>query len=266
MFITVIAFFVVLSILVLIHELGHFLTAKRLGIKVEEFGFGFPPRVLSLKIGETLYSINLLPIGGFVKLYGEDDAGGGSLKTQNSKLKTQKYDLKRAFFARPAWQRALVILAGVIMNFVLAVVLLSYLFAAKGVALPTENIKITDVAKGSPAEAVGLKSGDEVAIVAGKKITDTKEFISLTNANRGREIILKIKRGGREFSINVTPRKVVQKGEGPLGIAITNIEIKKYPWYSAPYFGTIEAFKFSFLILKGLVDTVGGLILGGGKP
>jgi len=264
MFITVIAFFVVLSILVLIHELGHFLTAKRLGIKVEEFGFGFPPRVLSIKIGETLYSINLLPVGGFVKLYGEDDAGGGSLKKQ--KTKTKNYDLKRAFFARPAWQRALVILAGVIMNFVLAVVLLSYLFAAKGVALPTENIKITDVAKGSPAEAVGLKTGDEVAIVAGKKITDTKEFISLTNANRGREIILKIKRGGREFSINVTPRKVVPKGEGPLGIAITNIEIKKYPWYSAPYFGTIEAFKFSFLILKGLVDTVGGLILGGGKP
>ena len=84
--ITIVAFIVVLSLLVLIHELGHFIMAKRFGVKVEEFGFGFPPRLFGIKRGETLYSINALPVGGFVKLYGEDNAGGGSVKTENSKL------------------------------------------------------------------------------------------------------------------------------------------------------------------------------------
>lgn len=89
MFLTIIAFIVVLLILVLIHELGHFLVAKRLGVKVEEFGFGFPPRIFGIKRGETLYSLNLLPVGGFVKLYGEDEAGGGSMKVESSKLRVQ---------------------------------------------------------------------------------------------------------------------------------------------------------------------------------
>src|SRR6266436_3284830 len=98
-------FIFLLTILVLIHEAGHFFVAKKLGIKVEEFGFGFPPRAFGIKRGETIYSINWLPIGGFVKLYGEDDAGGGkiSIKKQSSK---SKGNTNRAFFARPVWQRA----------------------------------------------------------------------------------------------------------------------------------------------------------------
>ena len=79
MLLTILVFVIMLSVLVLIHELGHFLTAKKFGIKVEEFGFGFPPRVFGKKRGETLYSINALPIGGFVKLYGEDEAGSGKI-------------------------------------------------------------------------------------------------------------------------------------------------------------------------------------------
>src|SRR3990167_7134311 len=108
MLITILVFIIILSVLVLIHELGHFLVAKKFGIKVEEFGFGFPPRVWGKKIGETLYSINLLPIGGFVKLYGEDEAGSGRIK-QVASSKKPVADLERAFFARPIWQRALVV-------------------------------------------------------------------------------------------------------------------------------------------------------------
>src|SRR5258708_11019529 len=109
--ITILVFILILSILVLIHEAGHFFVAKRLGVKVEEFGIGFPPRVYGKKIGETIYSINLLPIGGFVKLYGEDDAGGGKvgIKKQESR---SKGSVQRAFFARPVWQRALIVVAG----------------------------------------------------------------------------------------------------------------------------------------------------------
>jgi regulator of sigma E protease len=118
-------FIVILSILVIIHELGHYLVAKKLGIKVEEFGFGFPPKVWGKKIGETLYTLNLLPIGGFVKLFGEDDAGGGRVGVSDNQQLTTKNnkDVKRAFFARPVWQRAAVVVAGVVMNIQLAAVI-----------------------------------------------------------------------------------------------------------------------------------------------
>src|SRR3989304_10157803 len=108
MVLTIVVFLLILSILVLIHEAGHFVTAKFFKIKVEEFGFGLPPRAFGKKFGETLYSINWLPIGGFVKLYGEDDAGGGklSLPVDNSqKSVASKKDKDRAFYARPIWQR-----------------------------------------------------------------------------------------------------------------------------------------------------------------
>src|SRR5438045_2944720 len=121
MLVTILVFLLILSVLVLVHEAGHYLTAKLSGIKVEEFGFGIPPKIFGKKIGETIYSINLLPIGGFVKLYGEDPAGGGSVQLDKTELPTK--DIKRAFYARPIWQRFTVIFAGVFMNFVLAVIL-----------------------------------------------------------------------------------------------------------------------------------------------
>lgn len=248
-----IAFLVVLSVLVLIHEFGHFITAKKFGIKVEEFGFGFPPRMLGIKRGETIYSINWLPIGGFVKLYGEDDAGGGSVR---KKMEVPKTDLNRAFFARPAWQRATIVLAGVVMNFVLAVVIISYLFAGPGVKLPSKNITIDEIAAGSPAAAAGLAPRDEVISVNGQNITSTEKFISITHKSEGKPLSLKVMRGGEVMNFEITPRTVVPKGEGPLGVAISNVKVLKYPWYQAPFYGTLEAFKFSWMILAGLGDMI----------
>lgn len=248
------AFIVVLSVLVLIHEFGHFITAKRFGIKVEEFGFGFPPRAIGKKVGETIYSINWLPIGGFVKLFGEDDAGGGSVKRKATSEASK--DLKRAFFARPAWQRATVVLAGVVMNFVLAVVIISYLFAGPGVALPSKNIKIVEVTASSPAQTAGLVKGDEVVSVSGMRITSTDKFINITHSNEGKPLNIVINRNGQNLNFEITPRKNFPKGQGPLGVAISNVDILKYPWYQAPFFGTLEALKFSWMILAGLGDIV----------
>jgi len=263
LFVTIVGFVLILSILVIIHELGHFITAKKLGIKVEEFGFGFPPRVFGIKRGETLYSINLLPVGGFVKLYGEDAAGGGSVKLKGQESLKDK---KRAFFARPAWQRASVILAGVFMNFVLAIVIISYLFTTQGVAIPTDNIKIVDVARDAPAYSSGLKSGDEIISLNSKKITSVEEFISTTKEHLGQPVVLEVKRDGQVFDLTVAPRENYPKGEGPFGIAITNIEVKKYKWFEAPFFGTIEAGKFSFLIVQSLGSTLFNLVAHGTKP
>ncbi|KKP95903.1 MAG: membrane-associated zinc metalloprotease [Microgenomates group bacterium GW2011_GWC1_38_14] len=262
MLLTILVFIIILSVLVLVHELGHFLVAKKLGIKVEEFGFGFPPRVFAKKIGETLYSINLLPIGGFVKLYGEDEAGGGSMKVKGQGLKIKDKDLNRAFFARPVWQRALVVVAGVLMNFLLAVIIISYLYTAQGVPSLGDKVIVTQVVKNSPASLAGLRNGDVILEINNKKVSSTVYLIEETKKYLGKQIVLEIKRGSKDLKIIVTPRVESPTGEGPMGVAISqSVTVKKYPWYKAPFIGTYEVAKSSILILSGLSDVVKNLIL-----
>lgn len=266
MFVTILSFIIILSVLVLIHEFGHFLVAKKLGIKVEEFGVGFPPRAFGKKIGETVYSINWLPVGGFVKLYGEDAAGGGKVSTQRTGDSGQGDDIKRAFYARPLWQRISVVIAGVVMNFLLAVVLISFLFASQGVPLPTDKVIITEVAPSSPAAIAGIKKGDKVVSINGVKIKDSSIFISETKKYKGKEVSLRLIRNQQEFLVKITPRVNVPKNEGAMGVGITDIEVKKYSWFEAPIYGTIEAGKFSWMIFGGLGQMVGDLLVKGIKP
>ena len=270
MFVTIIAFILILSVLVLVHELGHYLVAKFFKIKVEEFGFGFPPRVFGKKIGETIYSINLLPIGGFVKLYGEDDAGGGSIKIKNQatsyKLQATEGELGRAFYVRPLWQRITVVIAGVVMNFFLAVVLISTLFATVGVAVPTEKVIVNEVQSGSPAETSGMLAKDEILTVNSKDIKSSEEFIKIVDESSGEQISLLILRGSEEIEISLTPRIEVPEGEGPIGVVITSIQIKKYSWLEAPFYGTLEALNFSRLIVTGLGGLVADLVTTGKAP
>jgi regulator of sigma E protease len=239
MIITILVFLLLLSVLVLIHEAGHLLVAKKFGIKVEEFGFGFPPRIFGKKIGETIYSLNWLPIGGFVKLHGEDDAGGGRIK--NLELKIESIFEKRAFFAKPAWQRALVIIAGVIMNAILAAVIFYIFLGLSGFKtdIPlisnykffgvnqtnVSEVVVVSVAKNSPAEKQGLKALTKINAVNGKKIVDSKNFISIVNANRGQEIEI----GWSDLQSNayhktmITPRISPPPGEGALGVGLSSI-------------------------------------------
>ncbi len=264
MLVTIIAFILVLSVLVLVHELGHYLVAKFFKIKVEEFGFGFPPRVFGKKVGETIYSINLLPIGGFVKLYGEDDAGGGSLKIKDSSIKNE--DISRAFYARPLWQRMSVVVAGVVMNFLLAVVIISTLFATQGVAVPTENVLVNKVQENSPAQAAGLRENDEIVAVDGEGIKTSEEFVAFTADNLGEVVTLRVLRDGQEFDVDLTPRVDAPEGQGAIGVVISNIKLKKYSWIEAPYYGTLEALNFSKMIVVGLGTLVSDLVTTGQAP
>lgn len=264
MLLTVITFILVLSVLVLIHELGHFLVAKKLGIKVEEFGVGFPPRAFGKKIGETIYSINWLPVGGFVKLYGEDSAGGGKASPKGGH--EVKEDIGKAFYARPLWQRISVVTAGVIMNFILAVVIISFLFSTQGVPLPANNVIVNEVSKNSPAAVAGLLKDDRITSINGVKVTDTSIFIEETKKSVGQEVTLEVLRGDDTFTTSLIPRENPPEGEGAMGVGITSIEVKKYAWYEAPFFGTIEAAKFSWLILSGLGQMVADLVTGNAKP
>ena len=114
MILTIIVFILILGVLIFAHELGHFISAKKAGVKVEEFGFGFPPRIFAFKKGKTTYSLNFIPVGGFVKIYGEESL---EKRTKN----------KRAFYNRPIWQRAIILTMGVIMNLFIAGIFLSLL-------------------------------------------------------------------------------------------------------------------------------------------
>ena len=258
MLITIIVFLVILSLLVLVHEAGHFFVAKKFGIKVEEFGFGFPPRLFGKKIGETLYSINWLPIGGFVKLYGEDEAGGGklSLPVSSSKYKVSsikkddihntKYiihntDIERAFFAKTAWQRATVIVAGVLMNAVLAAIIFYIFLGISGfkTELPLlsnykffgvnqtniNEVVISSIAKNSPAEKQGLKALTKVVSVNGQKIIDSKDFINIIGKNRGHEIEITWSnlQTNEVHKTKITPRLNPPKNEGALGVGLFSL-------------------------------------------
>lgn len=260
MIITILVFLLILTVLVLIHEAGHFFVAKFFKIKVEEFGIGLPPRVWGIRKGETIYSINLLPIGGFVKLYGEDDAGGGKPKLKSSSDKP-KVDISRAFFARPIWQRASVVLAGVFMNFVLATVIITYFFGIVGVSVPGDKVIITDIVENSPAHEAGLRKDDDIRSINGEEINNPNQLISITRKHLGEEIILGIERKGEVNNFKLSPRKDYPDDEGPLGVAIApNIVSQKYPLWQAPFIGIVESLKNSWLIVSGLWGVVYSLV------
>src|SRR3989338_4010004 len=168
----ILIFLIILLVLVLVHEFGHFFTAKRFGIRVDEFGFGFPPKLFGFKKGETEYSFNLLPIGGFVKIFGENPEEEQSLYGVGP-------DEDRKFYNKAKWKQAIVLFAGVFANFLLAWLLFSFGFMS---GLPTSvnseigNSKLTDinlviisVATESPAEKAGLRSGDKIISIKSEK-------------------------------------------------------------------------------------------------
>jgi regulator of sigma E protease len=241
MLITILVFLLMLSVLVLIHEGGHFLVAKKFGIKVEEFGFGFPPRMFGKKIGETIYSINWLPIGGFVKLYGEDEAGAGKIQIQNLRSKIKSSDNDEAFFAKSAWQRAIVIFAGVIMNAVLAIIIFYIFLGISGfkTKLPllsdykffgvtqtnTQQVIISEVIKGSPAQKLGLKAPIEVVAVNGQKISTSEQFINIVNKNKGREIEISWNNleAQQIHKTKIVPRLNPPVSQGALGVGLFSL-------------------------------------------
>lgn len=207
-----------LSLLILVHELGHFLAAKLFGIKVEEFGIGFPPKIWSKKIGETLYSINLLPFGGFVKILGENGKGPASSKN---------------FTTQSAWKKSSVILAGILMNVILAWAILSVIFLF---GIP-KHLVITEIAPNSPAAAANLKPGDIMIEVKTeeKSLQDPiapNEFLSLVKKNITQKtpLSITIKRGQETIERPIIPRENPPPGEGPIGVAIAETGVPKTPF------------------------------------
>ncbi len=230
--ITILVFIIVLSVLIFVHEFGHFIVAKRAGMKVEEFGFGFPPRLWGVKKGGTVYSINWIPFGGFVKIFGEDGQGKKN---------------RKSFASAKARVRIAVVVAGVAMNFLLAVVLLSIantiglrvglIDDAQTQGVKDIKVQIIQVAASSPAEKAGLMILDEIAgfRVGGKEtliknVAEVQDFIS---QNKGREITILLRSGNQQKEKTLIPRTDPPVGEGALGISLAATGVIKYPWYQA---------------------------------
>ncbi len=231
----IIIFIIILAALVLVHEFGHFIIAKKSGMQVDEFGFGFPPRVWSIKRGETRYSLNLIPLGGFVKIVGENNDDSAN---------------PRSFINKSFLQRFGTLVAGVIMNFLLAWVLLSVGF---GLGLPTvveqgqslpahahlrsEAITVIQVDPASPAAKAGLREGDNIVAIDNTTIQNAEQVINYVKSKAGSQIDVHIKRGNSQQDIKITPRQNPPPGQGALGIALGNVGRVSFPWYIAPIVG-----------------------------
>ncbi|MCX6765596.1 MAG: RIP metalloprotease RseP [Candidatus Moranbacteria bacterium] len=329
---TALVFIIVLGLLIFVHELGHFLLARRNGIAAEEFGFGFPPRIFGFQIltgqkiekvaekrteevqisdyqigsreiieekvtdriqeidqivpvkkwnfifgkkqtvsneaiekgqlkAGTVYSLNWIPLGGFVKIKGED----GSERSDPD-----------SFAGKSAWTRIKVLAAGIIMNFLLAWLLLAAVYAV-GAPQPVDEsqlplkgskIQISQIIPGSPAELMGMQIGDEIVgckidipqcAAPFSRISDVQKVI---NDHKGREIAFEIKRGKKLLDLEGTPRLEHPADQGALGISLVQTAVLKYPWYEALIKGFETTFDLIVTIFVTLADIIKGLVVG----
>lgn len=251
----IIIFILALSVLVLVHEFGHFMAAKLTGVKVEEFGLGLPPRIVGKKKWGTIWSLNWLPIGGFCKLFGEDLEEKDATKSKDS------------FITKNPWQKALIVLGGVIMNLVLAVVIFTIVYAILGIPQETNKVKIIGVAKNSPAEMTGLKNGDWIKSVNGVELKSGSELTEKISENKGKNVKLlitnDIEKTDKEITIQV--REKAPDGEGLMGVVISTTEMQKIKWfefYKGIGAGFKEAYYWGKIIWTGVWQMLSGLFLG----
>ena len=340
MFVAILVFIIILGVLVFVHELGHFVTARRNGVRAPEFGFGFPPRMVGIQFisgkkkekfvemesvetekidvksgdeeiiketvtkkfhnveknvpvgkwriiwgskdgddenektdlaeahenhffGGTIYSLNWIPLGGFVKIKGED---GGSRDEADS------------FSGKSAWVRIKILAAGVVMNFVLAWFLLSVGFiigAPEQVDSGAGNnanskIQISEIIAGAPGSTMGFKVGDEISktqknsageTIGLQNVPAVQEYV---NSNKGQEITLEILRGKEKLFLTGTPRVDAPEGQGALGIALAETALVRYPWYQAIGKGAQAVWDMTVMIFAGLFGLLHSLFVGRG--
>jgi len=224
--ITIVLFLLILGIIVFFHELGHFFMAKLYGVKVEEFGIGFPPKIFGFKKGETEYTLNWIPLGGFCKIVGEDGE--------------DKKD-PRSFGSKSIFQRFQIISAGVIMNFFMAFVIYSIVFMigapmdlrnedlSEAKKVENQEVMIIDVLKETPADSVGLRVGDVVLKANEKKINNIEDLQNFTQENLGQTVVLTIYRGDETIKKEIIPRKEYPKGEGAMGVSLADTAKVSFP-------------------------------------
>ena len=245
------------AFLVVVHELGHFWVARRNGVEVEEFGIGFPPRVLSRRHGDTLYSLNLLPLGGFVKMKGESDSDRrpGSLGSAS------------------LWVKAKILLAGVGMNVIAAFVIIFILALTQ---LPTlipgqyniaddqtvirDSVIVSDVLEDSAAQLSGVEPGDEIRRIDGERVESAAGLQDITSDRAGETVAVEIVQDGRDRAVEV---QLDDGDDGPLGVVPAEVQTSRYTW-AAPLVAIGLTGQMIWLVLGAIGDIVIGLVSGAG--
>jgi len=261
---TILITFISLIGLIVLHELGHFIAAKKFGVKVEEFGVGLPPRLIGKKFGETLYSLNLLPFGAFVKIYGEEG-------------EVEDY---RSFSGRPIWQRAIIIVGGVVTFWISTAVLLSVLGASTGIPMGVSDeadenlinpkVQIIGIAPDSPAQTAGIEPLDTILELNSEEdkveINRAGEVQEFTKLHQGEEITLRLERGQEILEKKLIPRSSPPEGQGAIGISLARVAQVKFPWYEAPFKGIELTGYLTSSIVVGISGVLGNVFQGKGMP
>lgn len=273
---TLIIFLAVLSVLVLAHELGHFVMARKYGAKAEEFGLGFPPRAIGIyknsegkwkkvfgtkevsDASDTIYSINWLPLGGFVKIKGED----GESNDPDS------------FSSRKMWQKAVILVAGVTMNIFLAFVLISigYMIGfpqaiddkISGAKVIDPQIQVIDLIDNSPAKEAGLQAGDVITGIDGIIFENFGELQNYVDENIGNEIVYEVRRGYELMTFPITPETREETDRGGVGISIVELGTVKYSFFRSIWEGLKTTLFITWMILLAFYNLIRDLIMGTG--
>jgi regulator of sigma E protease len=254
---SLLSFVVALGALVFVHELGHFLVAKRVGVRVQRFSIGFGPVVFARTRGETEYAVSAIPMGGYVKMLGEDDDDEEGVAREP----------ERAFSTQPVWKRAAIVGAGPAMNFVFAFAMYAVLFASIGVELPSNQPRVGGVSAGLPAEQAGLRPGDRVVSIDGTPVATWEELSGLVLASKGRTLNLVVEREGAQVPLQVTP--ALHGGRNMFGEeteSVYRIGIEaSHDWSRVGSFEAIgmaaqQTYTASFVVLKGLVLMLQGRV------
>lgn len=241
-------FVILLGVLVFIHEFGHFIVAKMLGVKVLKFSLGFPPVAIKRKWGETEYMLSWVPLGGYVKLLGEDPESDEEIPPE---------ELPRAFTSKSVWARIAIILAGPLSNFILAVVLICAGYVA---GWPVLASQLGTIIEGGPAMEAGFKPGDRVTAIDGQAVWRWDDMRSIIERSAGRKLDVTVDRDGKEMSLEVTPSVGDQKdvfGEpaGKIGVTPSGKTIQL--GFSAAIW---EGLRFSGYLTKLVVVTLVKLV------
>lgn len=269
----IIIFVIILLVLILSHEFGHFIVAKKFGIRVDEFSFGFPPKIFGKKIGETTYNINAIPVGGYVKIFGENE----------EEEKMSEEDKKRSFVRKPKYIQAMVLFAGVVMNFLVAWLLLSVGFLSglptsisavpKGGVIQDQALTITSVAPDSPAFISGLVTGDKIISLETKNDStlllssrfEPEAVQNFVKKHSKEEILITITRAGEEKKVTVAPKVMNDTGLPVIGISMDIIGKLKLPFHKAVFEGLKLSASVFVQTVVGFYNLVHDALIGQGS-
>lgn len=249
---SLISFIVVLSILVVAHEFGHFIVAKKMGVRVEKFSIGFGPEIFGITRQETRYSVSIIPLGGYVKLSGETGAEG---------LKGEKWE----YLSRTVGERMRIIFAGPLLNYILAFVIFSFVFMTGS---PTLTSVIGKVMPGYPAESSGLKAGDKILNINGKGVIYWDDVTKIVHTSKNQEMKLVVERGGQKVSVIVMPKSQEmdtifgsRKNISIIGIVPSgDVVFVKYGFFKSIYMGAERLWTLTYITCRALWASVTGSI------